>query len=127
MCVSNNAIEHQAYHYSEKIQESSLYNIVRVDFNGGTFIKSVEGISFKDEFQDMENLPLIKSLILQSKAGKQFSVEPDELGVQFAKGYLSYNRYLLAKKQESRKLIYYTLGSTGLFTAMAWSFVSYFL
>ncbi|GAM11967.1 hypothetical protein [Mesobacillus selenatarsenatis] len=126
MCVSNNAIELQAYRFSEKIQESSSYNIVRVDFIGGTFLKCDQGISLRDEVQDIANLPLIKNLILQTKSGKQFCVEPDELGLRFAEGELSYRQYLLAKKQKSRQMLYYTFGSTGLFTALAWAFGSYF-
>ncbi|MBT2693652.1 hypothetical protein [Bacillus sp. ISL-55] len=127
MCVSNNAIELQAYHFSEKIQESSLYNIVRVDFIGGTFLECEQETSLRAEFQGIDNLPLIKNLILQTKTGKQFIVEPDELGLRFAKGELSYRQYLLAKKQKARKMICYTFGFTGLFIAAAWAFVSYFL
>ncbi|MBT2685410.1 hypothetical protein [Bacillus sp. ISL-37] len=127
MCVSNNAIELQAYHFFEKIQESSVYNIVRVDFIGGNFLECDQGISLRDEFQYIANLTLIKNLILQTKSGKQFYVEPDELGLRFAKGELSYRQYLLAKKQKSRNMLCYTFGFTGLFTVAAWAFVSYFL
>ncbi|MBT2659630.1 hypothetical protein [Bacillus sp. ISL-45] len=126
MCVSNNAIELQAYHFFEKIQESSVYNIVRVEFIGGTFLESDQEGSLRTEFQDIETIPLIKELVLQTKAGKQFIVEPDELGLQFAKGDLSYKEYLLAKKDNSRAMLWYTSAFTVFFTTMAWAFINYF-
>ncbi|WP_226678930.1 hypothetical protein [Mesobacillus jeotgali] len=127
MCVSNNAIELQAYHFSEKIQESSSYSIVRVDFIGGTFLECEQGISLRSELQDKGNFPMIKNLILKTKAGKQYRVEPDELGLRFARGDLSYRQYLLAKKEKFRNMLWYTFVFTGLFTAVFWAFVSYFL
>lgn len=126
MCISNNAIELQAYHFFEKIQENSIYNIVRVNFIGGTFLESDQKISLRTEFQDIETIPLIKELILQTKAGKQFIVEPDELGLQFAKGDLCYKEYLLAKKDNSGDMLWYTSASTVFFTTMAWAFINYF-
>ena len=127
MCVSNNAIELQAFHYCEKIQESSVYKMARVEFTGGTFVECDEDTPLKAEFQGSEELPLIKNLILQSAAGKQYSVEPDELGFQFAKGELSYRQYLLAKKKQSRNMLWYTSGFTVLFTTAAWAFIHYFI
>lgn len=127
MCVSNNAIELQACHFFEKILDCSTYKVVRVDFVGGTFIESDLKTSLKTKFQEVENIPLIKEVILQTKAGKQFTVEPDELGLQFANGDLSYRQYLLEKKQTSLKMLGYTSRFIGLFTAMAWGFFSYFL
>lgn len=127
MCVSNNAIELQAYHFFKKIHESNAYNIVRVDFIDGTFLECDHEKSLRAEVQGIENLPLIKKLILQTKAGEKYSVEPDELGLQFANGNLTYSQYLLAKKQQSRNMLGYTFGFTILFTTMAWTFISYFL
>ena len=127
MCVSNNAIELQAYHFFEKIQESPLYNIVRVDFIGGTYLECNQAKSIRAEFQDLNNLPLVKNLILQTKEGNQFSVEPDELGLQFAEGVLDYGQYLSARKKRTWNMLGYTSGFTALFTAMAWAFINYFL
>lgn len=127
MCVSNNAIELQAYHFFEKIQESPVYSIIRVDFIGGTFLECTQGISLISELQDISNLPLIKNLTLQNKEGNQFHVEPDEFGLRFAVGDLDYRRYLSAKKKQTRYLLLYTSGFTVLFTTMGWAFINYFL
>lgn len=122
MCVPNNTIELQAYHFSEKIQAISKYEVVRVNFIGGSFLEGD-----KARLQGIENLPLIKNLILQSKSGKQYRIEPDELGLLFAKGELSYSQYHQAKKKNYWKMFCYTSGFTVLFTTAAWVFISHFL
>lgn len=127
MCVSNNAIELQAYHFVEKIQKSQVYNIVRIDFINGTLLECNQGISTRAELQDIRSLPLIRNLILQTKEGIQFIVEPDELGLRFAEGSLNYKQYLSARKKRTLNMLCYTSGFTVILTTMGWAFINYFL
>ncbi|MEW8969641.1 hypothetical protein [Mesobacillus jeotgali] len=127
MCGSNKAIELQSYHFLESIQKSPVYTIVRVDFTGGTFLDYNQGISSRDQLQDISSLPLIKNLILQTEEGNQFIVEPDELGLRFAEGALDYRQYLSARKKRTLNMLCYTSGFTIILTTMGWTFINYFL
>ena len=126
MCFSSNALEQQAYRFTEKIHNSSLLKIVRVDFIGKYVdIHSERPLDAQLNFG--EHLPLIKNVILEDNNGMQFTIEPNEYGLEFANGEISYQQYLGAKKTEVRKLLIYKIGSTGVFTFIAGSFIYYFL
>jgi hypothetical protein len=128
MCFSSSAIEQQAYRFTEKIHSLSVYKILQIDFIGDQ--KPVE-ISHDQTLESQmvlgRELPLIKNIILVDPNGKKFSIEPNEFGLQFASGEMTYQQYVRTKKGEVRKLLLYTLGSVCLFTFFAGLFIKNFL
>jgi len=128
MCFTSSAIEQQAYRFTEKIYSLSLYNIVQIVFNGDQ--KSVEinhDQSLESQLVLGGELFLINNIILEDPNGKKFSIEPNEFGLQFASGVMTYPLYVRTKKSEVRKLLLYTLGSVSLFTFFAGLFIKNFL
>jgi len=126
MCFPNNAIEQQAYGFTEKIHNSSLYKIVRLELIG-KYVDFDPKRPLDAQLNSGEHLPLIKNVILEDRFGKQYKIEPNEFGLKFACGELTYKQYVYSKKTEARKLLVYTLGSVGIFTLTAGSFIHYFL
>lgn len=114
MCISNNALERQAYVMCEKIRKYSIYRPLRLDFING---KSIE--LQKQQLEDIiisEQLPLISKIILEDINGLHFEVEPDENGLNFAKGAITFEEYKQIKSKESKMFIGYFLAlSSGLF------------
>jgi hypothetical protein len=122
MCLSGNAFELQAYSFTEKISRSTLYKIVRLDFIGGNSIEAdLEHLKRED------NLSLIKNIVLEDAKGKRYNIEPDEWGVLFAAGEMTYNQYQRSKKLGTRKLLVYALGFTSALAIMAGVFINHFL
>jgi hypothetical protein len=127
MCFSSNAIEQQAYRFTERIHNSSLYKIVRIDLIG-TSIKMDPEKSLESHLLDSDSIPLIKNIILEDTSnGKKYSVEPNEFGLKFAGGEITYHQYARTRKSEVRKLLFYTIGAAGIFIVSASSFIGYFL
>ena len=126
MCFSSNAIEQQAYRFTEKIHNCSLYKIVRLDLIG-KYVDFDPERPLDAQLNSLEHLPLIKNVILEDHFGKQYNIEPNEIGLKFACGELTYKQYVYSKKTEARKLLIYTLGSAGVFSLTAGSFIHYFL
>lgn len=126
MCFSSNAMEHQAYRFTEKIHNSSLYKIVRLELIG-KYVDFDSEIPLNAQLNSGEHLPLIKNVILEDLFGKQYKIQPNVLGVKFAWGEMTYRQYVYSEKTEARKLIIYTLGSAGIFSLTAGSFIQYFL
>jgi hypothetical protein len=127
MCFSSNAIELQAYSFTEKINKGNKYKLVQIDFLGDKSVKVDSGTSLASQLKHISDLPLIKKVLLEDADGKQYHVEPNELGLQFSNGELTYKQYLLAKRTGSRNLLFYTLGFTGIFILMAGTFIGNFL
>lgn len=127
MCFSSNAIELQAFSFTEKINMGSRYKLVQIDFLGDTSVKVDSGASLASQLKHRSDLPLIKKVLLEDVDGKQYHIEPNELGFQFSNGELTYKQYLLAKRNGSRNLLLYTMGFTGIFILMAGTFIGYFL
>jgi hypothetical protein len=122
MCLSGNAFELQAYSFTEKISRSTLYKIVRLDFIGGNSIEvDLEHLKHED------NLSLIKNIVLEDAKGKQYNIDPDEWGVLFAAGEMTYNQYQRSKKLGTRKLLVSALGFTSALAIMAGVFINHFL
>lgn len=126
MCFPSNAIEQQAYRFTEKIHNSSLYKIVRLELIG-KYVDFDSEIPLNAQLNSGEHLPLIKNVILEDLFGKQYKIQPNVLGVKFAWGEMTYRQYVYSEKTEARKLIIYTLGSAGIFSLTAGSFIQYFL
>ncbi len=122
MCVSGNAFELQAYSFTEKISRSTLYKIVRIDFIGGNIIEAD-----LEHLKHEGSLTLIKNIVLEDAKGKQYNIEPDEWGVLFATGEMTYNQYQRSKKLGTRKLLVFALGFTSALAVTAGLFINYFI
>lgn len=126
MCFSTNAIEHQAYRYTQKMNTSSLYKIVHIDIIGHS-LHIEKGQPLEAQLDFGGELPLIKNVTLEDESGKKYRVEPNEFGVGFAHGEMTYQQYLKTRKKEVTKLLAYSLGSVGIFITAAGAFIGYFL
>lgn len=126
MCFSTNAIEQQAYHYTEKINNSTLYKIVHIEMIGHHVIIK-KGLPLEDQLDFGGQLPLIKNVTLEDYNGKKYIVEPNEFGVRFAHGDMTFAQYLKMKKKELTKLLAYSIGSVAIFITASGSFIGYFL
>ncbi|MGA9224734.1 MAG: hypothetical protein WB217_00155, partial [Mesobacillus sp.] len=100
MCFPNNAIEQQAYRFTEKIHNSSLYKIVRIELIG-RYVDLDSGTPLDEQLNSGEHLPLIKNVILEDHFGKQYKIEPNVFGLKFAFGELTYRQYVYLRKTES--------------------------
>lgn len=115
MCISNNFIEQQAYIISKRIIKNSIYKPVKLDIIGGKSIEIEEFIS-QDSLINRENPPLITKIILANNDGLHFSVEPNEYGLSYSKGEITYKEYKNMENKESRRFIlYFFLLSSGFF------------
>jgi hypothetical protein len=126
MCFSMNTIEHQAYHYTEQMNTSSLYKIVHIHMIGHS-VHIEKGPPLEAQLDFGGQLPLIKIVTLVDGTGKNYAVEPNEFGVRFAHGEMTYQQYLKTRKKEVTKLLAYSLGSAGIFITAAGAFIGYFL
>lgn len=129
MCVSNNFIEHQAYKMSEKIRSNSVYKFVRVDTSEGNYFE----LNKIELCMDSNNLtgpnghclPLIKKVILEDKEGKCYSIEPNENGLKFAIGEISYREYTKLQKKETFNGIAGFFVSIGFISLLMVTFVKF--
>ncbi|PKH10320.1 hypothetical protein [Planomicrobium sp. MB-3u-38] len=124
MCVSNNEIERQAYIMSEKIRENSVYKLVLIKFIDNKNIDlqnhSIEQILAK------EDLPLISKVTLEDEEGMRFDIEPNEIGLSYAKGEITYKEYKQMQSKENKLFIgYLTLLSSG-FLLISWGALKLF-
>jgi hypothetical protein len=127
LCFSSNAIEMQAYTFTEKIQKSSVYKLVQIDLIGDQFIKMDDDLSLETMLTHGEEMPLIKAVVLSDSEGRLYTIQPNEKGLNFANGEITYDQYLRSIKNETSKLVLYTIGITGAFSLMAGTFINYFL
>ena len=125
VCFSNNVIEQQAYIISEKIIKDSIYKPIRLVFIGG---KSIEIQNYKSQGSSItgEEIPLITRVILEDNEGLRFSVEPNENGLIFAIGEITYKEYKKIQHKESRQFIWYFFAISGVFFLMCWVFIRWF-
>ncbi|MBS8266281.1 hypothetical protein DYI25_17810 [Mesobacillus boroniphilus] len=122
MCVSHHNIEQQAYHFAEQIRQYTKYRPLYIEFIGeGSFA-----------FEQGEPLPannpgVISKIVLADKEGNQYRIEPDELGLQFARGEIDYKEYLYQQKKENKQLIGLTLVLVAGFGITGWGFIALLL
>lgn len=112
MCVSNNFIEQQAYDMSEEIRKNSLYKVVKVDVSGG------DGLGFQKQNDHWNGTDLITKVILEDKKGTIYSIKPDDIGLRFAKGEITYKEYSQLQKKEDLKGFSYFFVIIGFFIIM---------
>lgn len=122
MCVSNNAIELQAYHLSQSIQQQSIYEPVKIVYSGGRYVDVTE-----ESEKGNAGVDLITKVVLRDKDGNCYEVEPSANGLKFAKGEMTYEEYVKHEKKENRRFITYFSVLTGSFLITGWAFIQYFL
>ncbi|WP_139378278.1 hypothetical protein [Mesobacillus jeotgali] len=120
MCVSHHNIEQQAYHYAEQIRQYTKYCPLYIQYIGaGRF-------AFEQGEPLPENSPgVISKIVLADKDGNQYPIEPDELGLRFARGELAYKDYLRQQKKENGQLIGLTLALVAGFGTAGWAFIAF--
>lgn len=114
MCSSSNFIEQQAYEMSEKIRKASLYKFIRVNYSGGNHLES------------HSEVPLITQVILADKNGTTYSVEPNPIGLRFAKGEITYKEYKKLQKRNSLNGIAVFTGIVVFFIGFMFVLMKYF-
>ncbi|MEK4083555.1 hypothetical protein [Psychrobacillus sp. FSL K6-1415] len=122
MCFSTNVIERQALTISEQIIKNSIYKPVSLDIIGEKNIE-IQDFIMKG---NGEEISLITRVNLEINEGLQLSVEPNENGLKYAMGKISYKEYKKMQNQESRKFIWYFFAISGAFLLISWASIRWF-
>lgn len=120
MCVSTNAIEHHAINIYEAMRKQTKYKIIKVNFAGNEIPINDPGTVA------LERLPLISSVIMEASDGIHYLIEPNETGLMFAKGEITYKEYLRIKQKAGRQMMGIFCGSIVLFLIMSLSLLKLF-
>ncbi|WP_338472955.1 hypothetical protein R4Z10_09630 [Niallia sp. XMNu-256] len=110
--MSNNFLEHQAYEISEEIRKQSLYKWVGLEVSGN------DGMGIKKKNTQWNGNELITKVILEDKNGTSFSINPDQNGLRFAKGEITYKEYCKLQKKADVQGYSYFFGIIGFFIIM---------
>lgn len=121
MCFSTNVIEKQASVISEKIIKNSIYKPISLDLIGE---KNVGIQDFK--FQENGGDPLITRIVLEDNAGLRTSIEPNENGLMYAMGEISYKEYKKTQNKDSRQFIGYFFAISSAFFLISWASFRWF-
>ncbi|RKQ15045.1 hypothetical protein D8M05_11340 [Oceanobacillus bengalensis] len=122
MCFSYSFIEQQTHEMSKKIWDSSLYKLIRIDFAGGNCFKVQSNLSdwVSLETEMGNKSTLITKVILEDIEGKHYSIEPNDNGLRFAKGELTYKEYKnLQEKGNALWITIFIVGFLLIFTLMS--------
>ncbi|KGR80077.1 hypothetical protein CD29_03790 [Ureibacillus manganicus DSM 26584] len=121
MCINNDFIENQSYRIYEEIRKSSLFKVARVEFQ--------EGYCWEPQFEPIQfnNNDLITKIILKDDNNNSFTINPDDIGLKFAKGEISYKDYLRFQKIDNFKWIGFSILGVGILITMMLTFYMYFL
>jgi hypothetical protein len=120
LCVSTNAIEHHAINIYEDMSNQTKYKIIKVNFVGSE-------IPINDPDTDaLDRLPMISSVILEDSDGIHYMIEPNETGLTFAKGEITYTEYLRIKQKAGRQMMGIFCGSIALFLIMSLALFKFF-
>ena len=122
MCFSTNIIEQQVRIISDKIIKNSIYKPVSLDFISE---KNVGIQDFTMQSSGKE-ISLITRVNLENNAGLQISVEPNENGLRYAMGEISYKDYKKLQNQESRQFIWYFFAISSAFLLISWATIRWF-
>ncbi len=108
MCISNHVIELQAYQLSEEIRKKTIYKMKRVEVT--------DGYSLEVEKQGdyWNGTDLISKVVLEDSNGTLYSINPDDTGLRFAKGEITYKEYIQLEKSANMKGIIYLVALIGL-------------
>lgn len=122
MCFSSDVFERQASIISEKIIRYSIYKPVSLDFIGE---KNVNIQDYKYQ-ENGGTLPLITRIILEGNAGSRISIEPNENGLMYAMGEISYKEYKKIQNKDSRQFIGYFFTISSAFILISWVSLRWF-
>lgn len=106
MCSSNHFIEQQAYEMSEKIKKDSVYKFLSVEGEAGGYITKV---------------------VLEDKDGTLYSIEPNPIGVKFARGEISFQEYEKLHKRDTVNVIAIFSGVVVLFVGFMFGLMKIFV
>lgn len=122
MCIPNNAIEHQIISLTKQILTFSIYKPLHLDVLGQKRILLASGETAFEQSPlfSMPSPPLVTLVTLQDENGKRYNIEPNENGLKFASGEISYQQYLRSQNNENRKLIGLSLAFLATFLAGSW-------
>ncbi|MFE4524287.1 hypothetical protein ACFRCQ_19610 [Cytobacillus firmus] len=128
MCFTHDVIERQALKICEEMKMYSIYSLVGVATTGDQ-VKIQENTSIESNFKLLpgEALPLITNVMLQDAYGRVYSVSPDEAGLQFAKGEVTYKEYKRLQAKEKIQLTTILIASGGTLFLLSWSFLRFFI
>lgn len=113
LCSSNNFIEQQAYEMSEKIKKDSIYKFIKVVYSGGNNLGSPSESA------------LISQVVLESQEGTVYFVEPNPIGVKFAKGEISFKEYKKLQKRNTSHGIAIFFGIIFFFSGLMFMLMKY--
>lgn len=123
MCFSSDVFERQASMISEKIIKNSIYKPVSLDFIGEKNV-GIQDYKFQE---NGGTLPLITRIILEDNAGSPISIEPNENGLMYAMGEISYKEYKKIQNKDSRQFIGYFVTILSAFILVSWVSMRWFL
>ena len=120
MCINNDFIENQSYRIYEEISKSSLFKVARVEF--------LEGYCWEPQFElnQFNKNNLITKIILKDDKINSFTINPDDIGLKFAKREISYKEYLRFQKVDDFKWIGYSILGVGILITMMLTMYIYF-
>ncbi|MBN8200052.1 hypothetical protein [Bacillus sp. NTK034] len=129
MCFTHDVIERQAFKICEEMKIHSIYSLVGVTTTDGPIRKIQENTSIESNFNLLpgEALPLITKVMLQDANGSHYWVIPDEEGLQFAKGEITYKEYKRLQAKEKRQLTTILLASGGTLFLLSWSVLRFLI
>src|SRR5699024_5841637 len=98
------------------------YKLIRIDFAGGNCFKIQNSpndwVSLEKEMGNKS--ALITKVILEDSEGKLHSIEPNDNGLRFAKGELTYKEYkILQDKGNALWITIFIIGVLVFFTLMS--------
>lgn len=122
MCIPKNTIERQIFNITKQILSFSIYKPMHLELIGQKRILLTSGdLAFEESsLISNESLPLITNVTLQDVDGKTYKIEPNENGLKFASGDISYQEYLRSQRNGNRKLIGLSLAFMATFLAGSW-------
>lgn len=122
MCFSTNVFEKQASVISEKIIKNSIYKPISLDFIGEKNV-GIQDFIFQENGGEQS---LITRIVLEDNAGLRTSIEPNENGLMYAMGEISYKEYKKTQNQDSRQFIGYFFAITSSFFLISWVSIRWF-
>lgn len=119
MCIPANTIERQVFNLTKQILSFSIYKPVHLDLIGQKRILLSSAEEDSSLFAS-ESPPLITNVTLRDRAGKTYTVEPNENGLKFASGEISYQQYLRSQSKGNTTLIGLCLAFLAAFLGGSW-------
>lgn len=108
MCITNNFIEQEAYDISQEIRKCSIYKVVKFEVSGSN------SLEFHNQDVQWNGKDLVTKVILEDSKGIYYSISPDNLGLRFAKGEITYREYKKLIKADNLKVYGFSFLSIGI-------------